>query len=364
MIVPIHVVEPTLVDETGHCHSFIGAVCGSGPEQKFVLWGDREARSDLFPGLDHVEMRPHFRRRWRKPQAWLLYRRLLQEPGRIFLPTAGVTDITILCHAARVKLRRGKVSCFVHWIRPSASRLTRLAAAARRQPELGVLGPTDEIVGFLREAGFQRARRVAYPISPSARPAAEASDFSHLLFAGAARMDKGFDRVVDLIEILAERGETLPVHLQTSARHYGKVDPEIGRQLERLTRVGYAGLQAHPDTLDSARYFELFRGAICLQPYVQSEFSHRVSAVTVDALGCGAPVLTTADTWMGRNVERLGAGIAIKDPSGAELHAALRRLIDDYPRYSVAARLAARTIQAEHAPRHLLDAVLERVRDA
>jgi len=252
----------------------------------------------------------------------------------------------------------------VHWIRPSDSRLERLSRAAKRQPNLGVLGPTDEIVTFLREAGFRSARRVPYPLSPSARPAAEPSDFRHLLFAGAARMDKGFDRVVDLIETLARRGEELPIHLQTSARHYGKVDAEVSQQVTRLEQLGYAGLHPHAETLDSAAYFELFRGAICLQPYVQSEFAHRVSAVTVDALGCGAPVITTADTWMGRSVERLGAGIAIKDPSGEELHRAVHRLIDDYPRYSVAARLAARTIQAEHAPRHLLDAVIERVRVA
>jgi len=205
---------------------------------------------------------------------------------------------------------------------------------------------------------------VPYPISASARPTQEPSDFRHLLFAGAARMDKGFDRIVDLIALFEERGESLPIHLQTSARHYGKTDAEIGRQLARLQQLAYPALHAHPDTLDTESYFELFRGAICLQPYVQSEFSHRVSAVTVDALGCGAPVLTTADTWMGRNVERLGAGIAIKNPTGAELYTAVHRLIDDYPRYSIAARLAARTIQAEHAPRHLLDAVIERVRNA
>lgn len=219
MSVPIHVVEPTLLDETGHCHSFVAAVCGSGPEQHFQVWADRAASPQTFAALPHVTVHPHFNRRWRKPQSWLLYRRLLKDSGRIFLPTAGVTDITILCHAARVQLRPGKASCFVHWIRPSDSRLERLAVAARRQPDLDVLGPTEEIVAFLRQAGFRRARKVPYPISASARPTQEPSDFRHLLFAGAARMDKGFDRIVDLIALFEERGESLPIHLQTSARH-------------------------------------------------------------------------------------------------------------------------------------------------
>ncbi len=361
MALPIHVVEPTLEDETGHCYSFVRAVCSSGPEQRFEVWAGKQARPDLFADLPHLQVRPHFHRRFRRPQAWLLYRRLLQDSHRVFLPTAGVTDIALLCHAASVRIRPGKVSCFVHWIRPSESRLKRLRAAAARQPDLGVLAPTQEIVAFLKEAGFTRARQVPYPLSPSARPSDQACDFRHALFAGAARMDKGFDRVVDLVELLAGRGEQLPIHLQTSARHYGKSDPEIRAQLERLNRIPYPELHPHPETLDHAAYFELFRGAICLQPYVQSEFAHRVSAVTVDALGCGAPVLTTADTWMGNSVERLGAGIAVKDPTGARLLEGLHRLIDDYPRYSIAARLAARKIASEHSPRHLLDAVIERI---
>jgi len=357
---PIHVVEPTLADATGHCTSFVAAVCGSGPEQRFELWADRQAEPALFAELPQIELHPHLQRRLRRPQAWLLYRRLLEQPGKVFLPTAGATDITLLCAAAKAPLRPGKAACFVHWIRPTASRQRRLAAAARRQPDLGVLGPTEEIVDFLRTAGFRRAAYVPYPISPCARPNAEPSGFGHVLFAGAARMDKGFDRVVDLIEVLAERGESLPVHLQTSARHYGKRDPEIARQLARLARLRYPSLHEHSDTLDESAYFAQFQGAICLQPYVKDEFAHRVSAVTVDALGCGAPVVTTAGTWMGRNVERLGAGLAVPDPTGPTLHQALRQLIDDYPRYSVAARLAARTIHAEHAPRHLLEAVLDR----
>jgi len=364
MSLPIHVVEPTLVDETGHCHSFIAAVCGSGPEQRFQVWAGAQASASLFPELPHIQVHPHFSRRWRRPQAWLLYRRLLRDAPRVFLPTAGVTDIALLCHAAPVRLRPGKASCFVHWIRPSESRLRRLTRAAQRQPDLGVLGPTDEIVAFLQQAGFARARKVPYPLSASARPSTQGTEFRHVLFAGAARMDKGFERVVDLVAQLAAHERDIPIHLQTSARHYGKLDPEVRAQLDRLERIQYRGLNPHPDTLDSNAYFELFRGAICLQPYLQTEFAHRVSAVTVDALGCGAPVLTTADTWMGDNVERLGAGIALKDPTGERLLEGLERLIDDYPRYSVAARLAARTIEREHSPRHLLEAVIERTRTA
>jgi glycosyltransferase involved in cell wall biosynthesis len=353
----VHVVEPTLVDQTGHCHSFVSAVCGSDPAQRFVAWAGRAAPADLLAALPHVELRPYFSRRIRRLQALLLYRRLLRSGERIFVPTAGTTEITLASIAARGRAPV-KASLFVHWLRGTDSQRRRLAAAARRQPELHVLAPTDAIAAILQSAGFRRVERVAYPLSPQARPKREPGPFRHLLFAGAARLDKGFPRVVDLVERLAKEGETLPLAIQTSARHYEKHDAPIARELARLERCAYAGLRTHPETLDSSAYFALFDGAVCLQPYDRGEFAGRVSAVTVDALACGAPIVTTAGTWMGAQVERFHAGLALDDLSAPALHEAVRTLVASYDRYSVNAREAARAIEREHDPARLLAAVV------
>lgn len=353
---PVHVVEPTLVDEAGHCHSFIGAVCAAGPERRFEVWAGRDV-APLFADLPQVTLHPHFRRRIRRLQAPLLYRRLLRGPGRLFLPTAGTTDLTLIDLAAQGRVPPHRATCFFHWIRPSPSRRRRLARVARRQPHLAVLGPTPEIVAALRECGFGDARLVPYPVSTRAAPPPGVPAFRHLLFAGAARRDKGFERVVDLVALLHERGEALPVAVQTSARHYGKGDEAIRSDLERLLALGYPGLRVHPQTLETGAYLALFHGAICLQPYRREEFAGRVSAVTVDALASGAPVITTAGTWMARAVERRQAGIALDDPSAAALLDAVRAVLADYDRYSAGARKAAEAIQEEHSGVHLLRAV-------
>jgi glycosyltransferase involved in cell wall biosynthesis len=357
MTQPVQVVEPTLVDQTGHCHSFVSAVCGARSDQRFVVWAGRAAAANLLGALPQVELRPYFSRRIRRLQALLLYRRLLRAGERTFVPTAGTTEISLASLAAR-GLAQPKAALFVHWLRGTDSQRRRLAAAARRQPELHLLAPTDAIADVLRAAGFRRVERVAYPLSPQARPKSEPGPFRHLLFAGAARLDKGFPRVVDLVERLAREGEQLPLCIQTSPRHYEKHDAPIGRELARLERCAYAGLRSHPATLESAAYFALFDGAICLQPYDRSEFAGRVSAVTVDALACGAPIITTAGTWMGVQVERFEAGLALEDPSGQALHGAVRTLLADYARYSANARRAARAIEREHDPARLLAAVL------
>lgn len=356
MAEPIHVVEPTLEGEAGHGYSFLAAVMAAGPERSFELWAGRSVGS-LFRDLPQVRLHPRFRRRIRRLQALLLYRRLLREAGRIFVPTAGATDLALVHLAAAGEVPPRKAAFFFHWVRATAKKRRRLARAARRQPHLTVLGATSEIVAVLEEAGFADARLVPYPVSTRAKPGPGPQEFRHLLFAGAARRDKGFDRVVDLVAHLKEAGESIPVAVQTSARHYGKLDEAVAGDVERLNGLAYRGLRVQPETLDTDSYLRLYHGAICLQPYRRAEFAGRVSAVTVEALASGAPVITTAGTWMARRVEGLDAGVALEDPSAEALHGAVRTVIDDYTRYAANARKAAEVIQEEHSGAHLLRAI-------
>ena len=356
MAEPIHVIEPTLEDEAGHGRSFMAAVMAAGPERRFEIWAGRRAGA-LFEDLPQACLHAYFERRLRRLQALFLYRRLLRGSGRIFLPTAGATDLTLIGLASRGAVPPRKAIFFFHWIRPTAARRRRLSRVAERQPNLRVLGATHEIVSTLQDAGFSDARLVPYPVTTRARPP-EDPEFRHLFFAGAARRDKGFGRVVDLVALLQEREETLPIVVQTSARHYGKRDPAVAADTERLLGLSYSGLRAEPETLASDAYLRLFHGAICLQPYERAEFEGRVSAVTVDALASGCPIITTAGTWMAHTVERFDAGIALTDLSAGELHRAVRTVVAQYDRYSANAREAAKCVQEEHSGAHLLRAVL------
>ena len=83
----LHIVEPTLEGQSGHCHSFIASLCSANhdPEQQFVLWVARGAR---LPQLEkpNVQVRPYFFRRIRRLQAPLLLRGLLSQPVESFSP--------------------------------------------------------------------------------------------------------------------------------------------------------------------------------------------------------------------------------------------------------------------------------------
>ncbi|HEX5092607.1 MAG TPA: hypothetical protein VFV84_07960, partial [Burkholderiales bacterium] len=349
------IVEPTLTDMTGHCYSFLDAITRVSGDCPITLWGGRDAPVS-FPS--NVAVRGFFGRRLRRLQAWGLYRSLLRGAGRIFVSTAGRADLMLLDWASHGRIAPRKVFLYVHWFRASASKLRTLSRLAARQPEIVILAPTREVVDLFRAAGFRESHLVPYPMSP-ANPASPggSSVFRHVLYAGAARRDKGFPEVVDYVQLLASRGEDTPVVLQTSAQHYDKTDPETAGSLRRLDSIGYAHLQRVPRTLGTDQYAALFSGAISLQLYLREDFADRVSGVTLDAFCNGCPIVTLTGTWMARLAQEFGAGEALDEPSPEAVHAAVAKIRGAYAHYYERAREAGRELRRRHDPARLFAAV-------
>lgn len=356
----IEVVEPTFEGESGHCRSFLLSLssAGRGDEVGFRVYAGRGAS---LPGMGGVpcEVMPYFSRRLRRLQALFLYRRLLKAPGRIFVSTAGRMDMVLLELAAKEKIPPGKVFLYFHWLRPSPRKLAYFRRFAASHPGVTVLGPTESVTGVFRECGFRDVRIVPYPISP-AEPGTRGTEdrFRHLLFAGAARRDKGLSRVVDLVCHMAERGVAIPIAIQSSPDHYAKYDEGIRAELVRLRKAAAPWLRCFPDTLGAEQYRAMFDGAIVLQPYSREDFADRISGVTLDAFSAGAPVVATSGTWMARTAERFGAGAGVADLSPESLLSAVETIRADYPRYRRNALEAGRALQEEHSGRRLLEVLL------
>ncbi|OPZ27360.1 MAG: hypothetical protein BWZ02_01662 [Lentisphaerae bacterium ADurb.BinA184] len=350
MTPPIHIVEPTLVDKTGHCYSQVLSLLEANREWRLPLeiWAGRSA-GGLFGGYGDVVVHAHFRRALRRPQALLLYRRLLRRPGRIYLPTGTRRDLVLLDLAAPGRIPEATVFLLFHWLKLSVRKRRHLERLARRQPGLVTLAPSPAIVELLVSCGFREARAVPYPITPVAAAGGEAVAFRHILFGGAAREDKGFGAVVCLVEALARAGASLPVLVQTSPPHTGVHTPAIAAELARLDAAGYPHLERRGRTLDEAAYFEQYRGAVVLQLYDAREYAaDRISGVTLDALSCGAPVVATAGTWMGQVVERFGAGLTLGDLGPDAVRRACEAVIAEFATFSARARQAGATLQREH----------------
>ncbi len=348
----IHIIEPTLESESGHCHSFVSSLFKAAPNRTFRLWVDRRATLSV---PDNVSAVPHFFRAFRRIQAFFLYRRLLREPGTLFISTAGRIDFMLLDWASRGSIRHGKVFLYVHWFRPTEQKRRILTKIASRHPGLTILVPTETLVNLFTSYGFKNTILTPYPITPrnSGGPP-DTRAFSHLLFAGAARMDKGFNSIVDLVERMSAEQRTIPIVIQTSPDHYGKYDDKIRGGFTRLHAATYPALRTCPQVLDSRSYNELFQGAICLQLYSQQDFADRISGVTLDALSAGSPVITLSGTWMARVVTEFNAGIVLDSPAPVQVLGAITTLLERFETYQQNALKAGRELQLRHAAGHLL----------
>jgi glycosyltransferase involved in cell wall biosynthesis len=349
----LHIVEPTLKGNAGHNHSFVASVCAAAGATPITVWCAEGAELSLPPGVDVQRV---FSRRLRRWQAFWLFRRLLRGSGRIFVSTAQRTDLQLLHWAAPGTIAAGRVVLYMHWFRPSQRKREHLAALAKKQPAVTVFAPTASVADEFRAAGFADTRVVPYPITPQALRAAP-GPFRHLLYAGAARQDKGFHAVVDLVERLARSHDSLPIRVQTSADHGSAHDDATRADLQRLSRIQHAPLQCS-DTLAPDDYRERFAGAISLQLYSQSDFADRISGVTLDSLSAGAPVITLSNTWIARVVDEFGAGIVVDTADADTVFDAVQRIHADYAAYRDRALAAGRTLQERNGAHRLVQELL------
>ncbi len=348
----LHIIEPTLTNETGHCFSFISSLIQASGSTPLVLWCDRSAKMRI---PERVRVNPFFVRKLRRLQSFWLYRKLLHAQERIFIPTADRTDIVLLDWAAGGKILPNRVHLFVHWFEPTKRKSAHIANLARHQPDIAILAPTASVCEEFRSAGFRNTRLVPYPITPNRDETGSGAEheFKHLLFAGAARQDKGFRAVVNLVELLESRMEAIPVILQTSAEHYEKYDKATRDDIRRLEDFRYPYLRLIGKTLSQKSYRELFAGAICLQLYSQKDFRDRISGVTLDALSGGSPVITLSGTWMARVLLQYDAGLVIDGTEPESVYRAVEQVRTRYRHYRDNALKAGRALQIQNSADHL-----------
>jgi hypothetical protein len=190
---------------------------------------------------------------------------------------------------------------------------------------------------------------VPYPITPrKTGVAVRQNDFRYLLYAGAARQDKGFRQIVDLVAYLHQQNSRIPVTIQTSAEHFGKYDTATLADIERLKSIPYAYLTMRTEVLSAAEYEELYAGAIAIQLYSTNDFSDRISGITLDAFSAGSPVISTSGTWIARMVERFDAGLVADNMSPQEVLMKATVIISNYAHYNANAVSAGQILQREN----------------
>jgi len=313
------------------------------------VWLDRRGKELLRgePCQSHLV----FYRNMMKIQRYFRIRALLRSEGSIFIPTAGRLDLIFLNLLLRKEQSHSEVFLHFHQFKITPGKIKLLEKIAKAHPEFVIMAPTDKLVAIFKEAGFPNCERVPCPVyEPIPKSSCENDQFEKIIYAGAARSDKGFSRVVDFIEYAFLQAERWPIEIQASPPFSGRYDNDSKQALQKLNQLPYPALTVHPDTLDASDYQSLFQKAIALLLYNHHDYASKFSGVALNALYAGCPIVTTAGTWAGNIVKQFEAGVVLEEAAPECVYKAVKLITQNYAQYRSNAKRAGLSLQKEHDP--------------
>lgn len=350
---PLLVIEPNLSSPSGHYAEFVRALgCRvSGANLEVFAHPDADAMLADMSGVSVCHLSP----RVGEPLAeWRTIYCCVAKKTPFLLLTADGRHAAAASFAARFSGNNPVNANFFFHRAPTTWRDNLLHPFTEIAREYSrAITSTEQVAASLRTLGWRRVEYIPYPaIAPPVVP--QPQPFSHLLMAGAARLNKGLDLVAELASKWAAAGRSVPLFVQVSRKHVSKHGKREAIYVEKLLSSGYPSLKSDATPPQRSDYVERFSGALVLAPYAREQFASQVSGVVLDALLHGAPVIATKGTWPALQVDRFGAGVTLAERTVESLAAAVDAIINDWDNFSSKACTAARVLAEEHDPCHLV----------
>lgn len=353
----LHLIEPTLYDQTGHGFSYTSSLIQANNYMfQLHIWFDRRGKNlfEKFSCITH----PFFNRKIRRIQKILLYYKLLQTTSIIYVCTAEFSDLLLLHWLSKIIPVKAKIFLHFHQFSQNKKKLKHLNKIAYINDVFYLLTPTEQLTNIFRNAGFHHCYTIPCPSFPrNISNERHEPRFKKIIYAGAARNDKGFPEIVALIKHTKNLGLHLPFELQISPPNSGHYDQETQAALSELDLLPVDNLILHKQTLDQLQYQNLFNDAICLLLYDAHYYHDKFSGVTLDALYAGCPIITVSNTWMGDTVIRFNAGLTVTKRDPETIFNSIKIIKENYQYYAQNAVTASTILAKEHAPENTLLAI-------
>lgn len=182
-----------------------------------------------------------------------------------------------------------------------------------------------------------------------------------IAFFGNVREEKGFALLPDLVEalwkeyVLSGKAQFLIQGSLSSP----KEEKRSHAALRRLRKMDpkYVKLVGVDGPLSTEEYYQLVsQSDLLLCPYNPLAYRRRSSGTFTEAVAAGIPTVVPKETWLERQ-QPPGTGEGFSDlPT---FIAAVRRILDDYPRYLRTAKAHRDSWLAVHTPMNLVKALLQ-----
>ena len=233
---------------------------------------------------------------------------------------------------------------------PMPALLRRLHA--RFGPRLGLFADTEMLAGDFAALCGLPVRTVPLPIQVPARAPRRPAALPHCVFAGGARLEKGYHHLPAAIAANAGRARFTIQSGPVGA----EADPLVQRAHRALAGMAGADLVLVERALEPDDYAAMLADAdLLLLPYHGPTYGARSSGILAEALALGLPAVVPAGCWM---AAVSGPDRAVAVPDGSPLAPAVATALDRLPALSAAAAAGAAAWRRTHNPDALLAALL------
>ena len=343
----VAIIEPHLVDYTGHYYSFVSEL-----KRGFEALGDRV---ELFmPRNSTVSLvgkrilpakKPYPGRPLKAYLKLILdifrFRTVLRKIERNFDLLVFTTgdDPALLGGAGFLNTKKPLIFYF-HTLElflfPMRKSLRLLLTLTRfRKKQIFFLSPVLTEKGSTQNPlkGISLIEEAPIPLLPinRSKDGGGANNF-FLGYLGDARKEKNFQRLIELIDHSPENTGFI---VQCNLPQQGYYEPEIKEAVEHVRGLQNNRLLIFDKPLSGEEYHKLLKmSSIVWCLYDASAYKNRVSGILLEAWSLGKPVITTAGTWMAKQVEKFGGGIALDSPTIGNILEAIERIRAEYPCFS------------------------------
>lgn len=360
----LHLIEPTLADQTGHGYSYNSSLVLANKENYIFdieLWIDNRAK-DLFSPND-CKANLYFNKKFKLLQKIFLFRKLLNQPDIIYICTASLTDLIMLNLLHNKIKSKAKIYLHFHQFNQTTKKLNKLKKISSNSDLFNIFTPTQKLSDIFVKHGFTKVKTVPCPTflrTDNNKTESKTFNFKKVLYAGAARSDKGFLDVINFIKfnnIDKQNKDNLQFDIQVSPPHSGRYDEKTTIALDKLNKLKNNNIKTYTETLNQEEYLNMFPESICLLLYDQNSYSNKFSGVTLDAFYAGCPIITANNTWMGDTVTKFNAGIALDDYRPNTVYDAVNKIKNNYNQFAQNAYKASQLLAIEHHPINTLKAI-------
>ncbi len=233
---------------------------------------------------------------------------------------------------------------------PVFALLRRLSATPGLR--ISLFADTEALAVIFAQGTGLAVRPVPLPVVTTERRSPPQGGLPHVVFAGGARLEKGYTALPTAIaasrgraRFTVQSGPLGPISdplVQQAHRHLrGLQDPSLTLVETALGQQAYAALIASADLL--------------LLPYDGASYGARSSGILAEALALGIPAVVPSNCWM---ADAAGPERAVTIGPGQAITAALAEALDRLPSLSAAAVAGCADWRRQHNPQSLLRALL------